>query len=66
MSIPSPAESEEPSRKSLGQWLIENMTRGTSLEVPVRDGNSRREVPFADWGEDDWCDESDGLSREYP
>ena len=62
MSIPIPAESEKPSRKPLGRWLIENMPRGTNLNVPIRDGRSRREIPFADWDEDDWCDKSDRSS----
>ena len=33
-------------RKPLGQWLIENMPRGTNLEVPER--SSRRPIPFID------------------
>ena len=49
-------ERAAPTRKPLGQWLIENMTRGTDLEVPERDGISRREVPFSDWDDDDWGD----------
>ena len=38
-----------PERKPLGQWLIENMPRGTNLEIPDR--GSTRKVPFID--EDD-------------
>ena len=30
--------------KPLGQWLIENVPRGTDLEVPDRSSN--REIPF--------------------
>ena len=41
----------------LGQWFIENMPRGTNLEIPDRGGDSRREIPFADWDDDDWDDE---------
>lgn len=33
-------------RKPLGQWLIENVPRGTNLEVPDR--TSRRPIPFMD------------------
>ena len=36
-------------RKPLGQWLIDNMPRGTNLEIPG-DRNSRREIPFDDGG----------------
>ena len=36
-------------RKPLGQWLIENVPRGTNLEVPDRSSN--RPVPFIE--EDD-------------
>lgn len=31
-------------RKPLGQWLIENVPRGTNLEVPDRSSN--RPIPF--------------------
>ena len=39
---------EEKARpgKPLGQWLIENVPRGTNLEVPDR--RSRRPIPFID------------------
>jgi len=37
-------------RKPLGQWLIENMPRGTNLEVPDR--RSNRKIPFF-YDEDD-------------
>ena len=50
-------EEKEPPRKPLGQWLIENMPRGTNLEIPDRGSDSGREVPFADWDDDDWGDE---------
>ena len=33
-------------RKPLGRWLIENMPRGTDLELPDR--NSTRMTPFMD------------------
>ena len=49
------AKTSEP-RKPLGQWLVEDMTRGTNLELPERRGDSRREIPFADWDDDDWGD----------
>lgn len=35
-------------RKPLGQWLIENVPRGTNLEVPDR--RSNRPIPFIDEG----------------
>ena len=35
-----------PERKPLGRWLIEDMSRGTNLEIPDRAGDSRREIPF--------------------
>ena len=34
-----------PQRKPLGQWLIENVPRGTNFEIQ-RDRDSRREIPF--------------------
>ena len=33
------------SRKPMGQWLIDNMPRGTDLEIPGRH-ESGREIPF--------------------
>ena len=33
-------------RKPLGQWLVENVPRGTNLEVPDRGSNRR--IPFID------------------
>ena len=33
-------------RKPLGKWLVENVPRGTNLEIPDR--NSNRKVPFID------------------
>ena len=39
-------EEKRPPAKPLGQWLIENVPRGTNLEVPER--NSNRPIPFAD------------------
>lgn len=47
-------DEKQPPRKPLGQWLIENMPRGTNLEIPDRGGESRREIPFVDWDDDDW------------
>ena len=37
-------EEKTRSRKPLGQWLVENVPRGTNLEVPDR--SSRRPIPF--------------------
>ena len=42
-------ERETKPRKPLGQWLIENMSRGIELELPDRSSN--RPIPFVD--EDD-------------
>ncbi len=46
-----------PPEMPLGHWLIENMPRGTNLEIPDRGGDSRREIPFADWDHADWGDD---------
>ena len=32
---------ERPPRKSLGQWLVDNVPRGTNLEPPSREGSGR-------------------------
>ena len=37
---------ESPPRKPLGQWLVENMPRGTNLEIPGDRNVSGREIPF--------------------
>lgn len=42
---------EEP-RIPLGQWLVENMPRGTDLEVPDR-RESNRKIPFID--DEEWA-----------
>ena len=34
-----------PARKPLGQWLVENMPRGTNLEIPSR-RDPDRAIPF--------------------
>ena len=34
-----------PPRKPMGQWLIDNMPRGTDLEIPDRH-ESGGEIPF--------------------
>ena len=44
---PEPEEAEP--RMPLGQWLVENMPRGTNLVIP-RDRRSKREIPFIDEG----------------
>ena len=43
-------EAKTPPRKPLGQWLIENVPRGTNLEVPDRSSN--RPIPFIDEEDD--------------
>ena len=35
-----------PPRWPMGQWLVDNMPRGTALDIP-KDRKSRREIPFA-------------------
>ncbi len=50
-------EEKSPPRKPLGQWLVENVPRGTNLEIPDRHVESHREIPFADWDDADWGDE---------
>ncbi len=35
-----------PPRRPMGQWLVDNMPRGTALDIP-KDRKSRREIPFA-------------------
>ena len=49
-------EHAPPPRKPLGQWLVENMPRGTNLKVPDGGRVSNREIPFADWDDEDWGD----------
>ena len=39
-------QAQRPERKLLGQWLVENVPRGTDLEVPDRSSN--RPIPFVD------------------
>lgn len=48
---------QSPPEKPMGQWLIENMPRGATLEIPDRHAESHREIPFADWDDSDWGDE---------
>ncbi len=42
---PEPTPSQKLHRKPMGQWLIENVPRGTNLEIPG-DRRSVREVPY--------------------
>ena len=42
-----PAQSRDEPALTLGQWLVENMPRGTNLVIP-RDRSSKREIPFID------------------
>ena len=37
----------DPPRKPLGQWLVENLPRGTNLAVPDRH-EPEREIPFSE------------------
>ena len=43
-----PPQAKTPPRKPLGQWLVENMPRGTNLEIPGDRNESGREIPFHD------------------
>ena len=45
-----PPQSKTPPRKPLGQWLVENMPRGTNLEIPGDRNVSGREIPFHEEG----------------
>ena len=38
-------------RKPLGRWLVENMPRGTNLEIP-KDRSSKRAIPFTEEGDE--------------
>ncbi len=38
---------EEEPKIPLGRWLVENMPRGTNLEIP-RERHSNRPIPFVD------------------
>lgn len=38
----------------LGRWLVENMTRGTNLEIPDRSLDVPRPPFWHDWTEEDW------------
>ena len=40
-------EARQKPRIPLGKWLVENMPRGTNLEIP-RDRGSERPIPFID------------------
>ena len=40
-------QDKEPPKKPMGQWLLENMPRGTNLPVPDR-REPEREIPFID------------------
>lgn len=41
------ADAPAKERLSLGQWLVENMPRGTNLPIPAR-RDSERPIPFID------------------
>ena len=42
---PPKKPSRKPPKKPMGQWLLENMPRGTNLQVPDR-REPEREIPF--------------------
>lgn len=45
IALTEASDKSEPSRKLLGQWLVENMPRGTNLENPSR-RDPDRAIPF--------------------
>ncbi len=49
-------EPEPEPRLPLGKWLVQNWPRGVELELPDR-RDPPREIPFADWEDDEWDDE---------
>ena len=38
-------EAKKPPKKPMGQWLLENMPRGTNIPIPER-RESKRKIPF--------------------
>ena len=40
-------KAQSSQRRPLGQWLVDNMPRGTNLDIPS-DRTSRREILFSD------------------
>ena len=48
---PEPEPDQEEPKLTLGQWLVENMPRGTNLEIP-HDRSSSRKIPFVDEGDE--------------
>ena len=52
--VVAPVEAEQTRkelRQPLGQWLVENVPRGTNLEIP-KDRNSKRAIPFIEEGDE--------------
>ena len=45
-----PPQAKTPPRDPLGQWLVENMPRGTNLEIPGDRNESVRAIPFHEEG----------------
>ena len=48
---PAAKESQKEPRKPLGQWLVENVPRGTNLEI-LKDRSSKRAIPFIEEGDE--------------
>lgn len=46
-------ETSPKERLPLGQWLVENMPRGTNLEIDAS-RKSNRKIPFIDDDEEEW------------
>ena len=52
--VVAPVEAEQTRkelRKPLGQWLVENVPRGTNLEIP-KDRSSKRAIQFIEEGDE--------------
>lgn len=44
-------QSKESSKKPMGQWLLENMSRAGEFEIP-HNRESKRKIPFIEDGEE--------------
>ena len=49
---PVKVERRPTAQKPLGQWLVENVPRGLELELPDRENEPEREIPFQGLGVD--------------
>lgn len=58
------ADAPAKERLPLGQWLVENMPRGTNLEIDAR-RDSGRPIPFIDYATEDEESFADAGAREH-